>query len=692
MPEVAQRQQPDYLSPNKLPFTEEVYRSTVCTVSVMELCSWCDAAGNLRVGMLRKAQKTPKGDCFWVVQARLALNDLMEFTQSIPESLTVTRVKYTGQPLHWNVMEENPLNKKGRSRVMSVCPDPEFASWEILAHPKALTLDCFDMTVRDVAGCGNCPLKTFSLKSRPMNIVFDLQGAPFRAFEATPNTRAIFRYLLRYHAGKFDEQQQNFMERILPQKAVVRRLLRIEGADFLSFIQRLPGRKMAMFYNGPTESTQSGHFVNGVGYLQVFCWVPPWATQAMEHCTHVQIDASFKAAKPYVFYVPQAVIANRGLAYGLAIAPTEREDLYFHFHRLLKFQETGLPHPPALADLGTAISGFARESEVPLFMCHRHLLEAIGSASFAVSLFRPLLRALSEDEFLSYLPQFVNDIATFTNYGLISEDIIHKFERYLGCTFYRDGDQYTGDTTDVDRDEIVKWALFARGGVATCSNHAESFHKHLNQKTRANTCFMTKLTSIVECVKQNRLTINERIVSGIKDKQNKLKKRVQQRMLIENAQIEAREECQCKYHTRNQLLYQCDGFCYHTVLTNKTVPHCQACLMQEEKENIPTEDPVISYTEESWDFSQPRARKNAKRLIRKENDFLYIDSPLWKFLHSCSLLIEKSVAETLDILFDFLSQNHIDSERFYSFCAKELAELKAELVLSVVGKAPKSHP
>lgn len=659
-------------------------------VSVMELCSWVDSAENLWIGMLQKVQRPSSDECLWIIQPRLSLSDLMDFMQSIPESLTVTRVKYSGQPLHWNVMEENPLNKKGRARVMSVVPDPEFVSWAITAHPKALQLACFTTTTRKVTGCGNSSLKTFLLRSRPMNVVFDLQGSPCRSFQATANTAAIFKYLLRYHGYKFDQQQQGFLETILPKKAVIRRLLRIEGADFLSFIQRLPGRKMAVFYNGDREGAQSGYFVNGVGQLQVFCWVPPWATQAIEHCTHVQIDASFKAAKPYVFYVPQAVIANRGLAYGLAIAPTEREELYSHFYDLLNFGETGLPHPPALADLGTAISSFAAAAGLSMFMCHRHLLEAIGSASFAVSLFRPLLRALSEDEFLSYLPQFVSDIAVFTNYHLIDDDIIHKFERYLGCSFVKDGDHYTGDITDVNFDEVRKWALFARGGVATCSNHAESFHKHLNQKTRANTCFMTKLASIVECVKQNRSTINERIVTGVKEKQNKLKKRVQQRILIENAQIEPREECQCKYHARNQLLYQCDGFCYHTILAGKTVQHCQACLLQEEKDNIPTEDPAIIYTETTWDFSKPRVCKKVSK-IRKEDDFLYVDTLLWKFLHSCSLLIEKSVAETLDILFAFLSHNEIDSEKFSAFSTKELAQLKAELVISVVGQSPKSQ-
>ena len=363
---------------------------TLVIVSVMELCSWVDSAENLWIGMLQKVQGPSSDECLWIIQPRLSLSDLMDFMQSIPESLTVTRVKYSGQPLHWNVMEENPLNKKGRARVMSVVPDPEFVSWAITAHPKALQLACFTTTTRKVTGCGNSSLKTFLLRSRPMNVVFDLQGSPCRSFQATANTAAIFKYLLRYHGYKFDQQQQGFLETILPKKAVIRRLLRIEGADFLSFIQRLPGRKMAVFYNGDREGAQSGYFVNGVGQLQVFCWVPPWATQAIEHCTHVQIDASFKAAKPYVFYVPQAVIANRGLAYGLAIAPTEREELYSHFYDLLNFGETGLPHPPALADLGTAISSFAAAAGLSMFMCHRHILEAIGSASFAVSLFRPL--------------------------------------------------------------------------------------------------------------------------------------------------------------------------------------------------------------------------------------------------------------------------------------------------------------
>lgn len=106
----------------------------------------------------------------------------------------------------------------------------------------------------------------------------------------------------------------------------------------------------------------------------------------------------------------------------------ELEELFQAFHEPLSFKDAGIPHPSALSDLGSAIASFCRKARLQLFMRHRHLLENIGSASFAVSLLHPMLRALSEVEFTAYLPQFVADVALYANHGIIGANMVKKFE------------------------------------------------------------------------------------------------------------------------------------------------------------------------------------------------------------------------------------------------------------------------
>ena len=119
-----------------------------------------------------------------------------------------------------------------------------------------------------------------------------------------------------------------------------------------------------------------------VGELQLFAWTPPWTPNEMSWCTHLHVNASFKGARPYAYYIPQPITANRWLAW-LVVPPNEKDELFLSYHRLLRFHELGINHPPVLADLGGAIHSFAEQEGLKLYMCHRHRLEAIGSSSCA---------------------------------------------------------------------------------------------------------------------------------------------------------------------------------------------------------------------------------------------------------------------------------------------------------------------
>ena len=630
--------------------------------------------GRLLLGRLELLGRSESGEQIWMFRDHLELNHIMRLIQSLPEELEVTRVKYTNMPLHWNILGPNMCNKKGVSTIATVSPDPHFAMWTVIVREPLLAYQCFIPTTRSVVGLPG--IKTYEVQARS-NIVFDREGVPYRENAVNLLTEKIFSYVLRYHSDKLNAEQQQQLEVTLPKKSLIRRLMRIEAAEFLTFIHSLPGRKLAVISTTSNPNTP-GYIIEGVGELQLFAWVPPWALNGFARCNHLQVDASFKGAKPYAYYIPQAIIANRGLACGLVIAPTEKDELFLSYHRLLRFHELGLPHPPVLADLGGAIHSFAEQEGLQLYMCHRHLLEAIGSSSHAISLFQPLLRALTEDEFLAAVPQFACDLAAFVNHGLIDQKLIEKFENYLGCHFKKNGSKYTGDIDDISKEAIQLWALFAREGVATCSNQAEALHKHVNRKTRENTSFMTKLLVLIEAVKHSFATINERIIFGVQKKQKSLAKQLRQRIEVENVKIEAREHCNCPQHTRNELLYQCDGFCYHTIAAGKLVKHHPACLMNSDNE-LPTEEPIIVQTTNAWKFAKPHKRK--KVLPKHKSNLDLSNSPLlWNFVHSCSILLELSLQDALDIVFLFFADQNIDANKFNTATSNQIAEYKAQLV------------
>ena len=363
--------------------------------------------GRLLLGRLELLGCSESGEGIWMFRDHFELNQIMRLIQSLPEELEVTRVKYSNMPLHWNILAPNLCNKKGVSTIATISPDPHFALWTVIVREPLLNCRCFIPTTRSVVGLPG--IKTYEVQARS-NIVFDREGVPYRENAVNLLTEKIFSYVLRYHSDKLNTEQQQQLEVTLPKKSLIRRLMRIEAAEFLTFIHSLPGRKLAVISTTSNPNTP-GYVIEGVGELQLFAWVPPWALNGFTRCNHLQIDASFKGAKPYTYYMPQAIIANRGLACGLVVAPTEKDELFAAYHRLLRFDELGIPHPPVLADLGGAIRRFATSDGLNLYMCHRHLLEAIGSSSSAIKLFQPLLRALTEDEFLAAVPQFVHDIA-----------------------------------------------------------------------------------------------------------------------------------------------------------------------------------------------------------------------------------------------------------------------------------------
>ena len=614
----------------------------------------------------------------------LTFQQVVQFLQSLDVNIfRVKRVNNSRKPLHWNIQVPSEVNKGGLRTVFKMFPNNSFDVWRICACPTVV--GAVIPTRRTVIGLHIGPVKTFSLPSQPVRIQYQC-GRPYRVIEWTEIAHKTLWYIVRYHAGSLTLESLAFLESILPPRSVARRLLRIDdGDDFLAYIAKLPGKKMCIFTN---ENGDAGYVVPGVGRLQVFCWVTPWALAAKDKCNHFQVDASFKGSAPYAYYVPQAVIANRGLACGLVIAPTERTELYSTFDDL--FGTTfGVP---IVSDLGRAIEAYVKDTGLSHYFCHRHLLEIIGSSSYGAHLFGTLLHAKSADNLSAMLPQFAADVAAFANSGLISPNTVTKFENYLGTKFVSSDSGLTGDIDGLDMSKIEKWVLYARAGCATCSNQAEAFHKAVNAKVRKDAPFMVKLRNLVTCIQDNKQTLNKRITDGVRLEQDHMTKTLQN-LEMAGVKFEKRDVCHCHSNTRNGLLYQTDGFCMHTIAAGKRVPASEGCLLRDTDPVVKDEPPSIKNMEDIWAFETRTKVKGDKPYMLSANDILILsDSHLGRFIRSLSFLLEKSPTDAFDCFWRYVSKQNIDPETFGRMSPQELATIKAAIVMECKGQTPQTTP
>jgi hypothetical protein len=128
-----------------------------------------------------------------------------------------------------------------------------------------------------------------------------------------------------------------------------------------------------------------------------------------------------------------AVKAHRGIPLGIAMEPTERQDIF----RLLANHliEQGFPRDhmarlPRLSDEETALNAYASQYHELHCYCYRHLLEALGSGTFAAMFARRLLFTSTEQQFVHLVDQTICDFDAGFREALITKASKKKFEHY----------------------------------------------------------------------------------------------------------------------------------------------------------------------------------------------------------------------------------------------------------------------
>ena len=116
--------------------------------------------------------------------------------------------------------------------------------------------------------------------------------------------------------------------------------------------------------------------------LSGLIYIMPWAVDVAKRIDYLEIDASFKAVRPYSYCIFHGIKFNNSIPFAISEFPTEKEDLYellFEGTSHFKINSNYFERKHALSDLGDSILSFSRRHLMQNHFCHRHIIEIFGA-------------------------------------------------------------------------------------------------------------------------------------------------------------------------------------------------------------------------------------------------------------------------------------------------------------------------
>ena len=239
-------------------------------------------------------------------------------------------------------------------------------------------------------------------------------------------------------------------------------------------------------------------------YLYSFSCVFPWSVDLLDEGANCAMtDATFKIMKPYTLSILSLIFANESIPIAFSVSPTEEASsylqIYQHVVEILCEQipatnpeDNVLTQLPLVSDMGKAIQKLAREKRLCWLICHRHLIESVGSNSFVGDCVRRLLRCCSEDEYFQTRAVIANEIdALFPKNDDGCQGTPPHFRVLLMMM-----EIIAPDETH----SRERWARWLRFGCPTTSNALESVHGHLNAHVQPRQSFVERLKIVVDAL------------------------------------------------------------------------------------------------------------------------------------------------------------------------------------------------
>jgi hypothetical protein len=264
----------------------------------------------------------------------------------------------------------------------------------------------------------------------------------------------------------------------------------MNAISFRDFINNTQAQFLFLSEEGSVSYFHGIYDGNAVGVLAAVLLSP---RSMLEDCEYLQLDAIFAAVRPYVICVPLAIMANESFPLGFVMAPTEREKLSEIFANFL--QDLGILHyreKPMLSDEGSGLQKYAQQHPRH-FLCHRHILERFGSATYVARIAHRLLFSPTKEHYCSSAVRANSDLEHLREKGFVMPSAIEKFIRIFGAS--------PSHLSEV-ADHFQPQAMWTRNccGASTCSNHVERLHRELNQVVRDCQSLPHKLAEVSNCV------------------------------------------------------------------------------------------------------------------------------------------------------------------------------------------------
>ena len=233
--------------------------------------------------------------------------------------------------------------------------------------------------------------------------------------------------------------------------------------------------------------------------IQTISIIFPWGRQTFSECHFVELDGSFRIAKPYVFCVFNCIYYNESYPIGISIAPTESLELY---DALCEgpISKTDFNGKAVLSDMGAALRSFCCSANAIQYFCHRHIIEKFG-ASCALSIFaRSLLNIMSEDEYQMKRQTIKQEIMLYKIERLCNGNLKAEIESKIDDLIV----MCEGENEKYQNHNLYykKWALWIRAEhhVSKTSNHNEGFHRGVNNQAEPNTQFSDGISKLIDSV------------------------------------------------------------------------------------------------------------------------------------------------------------------------------------------------
>jgi hypothetical protein len=327
----------------------------------------------------------------------------------------------------------------------------------------------------------------------------------------------------------------------------------------LDLFQALPGRVVLRLV--PSKPAQLPLTYDGKSVVAL-CWVAPWAPGLLQMPADqipafFELDASFRALRPYAYIVPTMVVANYGVPLGIVLTPTERARSYELFWEASDEWdiERDVRARPLLSDKGSAITAYG-QCHYRHWFCFRHILESLGSRTYVAILAHRLMFCASEVHYHRNREEVGVALEIALSLERVTAKGAERFCRLFGFAVLPDGHCVSEAEDPFEAGAL--WGERGAMGVAACTNHVEGLHGRLNAATANVRSVARRLKSVVEVLCQKAKQFQA-------DAHRSAKRTLAQ--LVAEAQQRGCNftECECGWSSVYSHRFGIDGFpCVHT--------------------------------------------------------------------------------------------------------------------------------